>query len=112
MFIMFQNLINIRCFPLISLICFIYWVKRITYKSDQVDVCFLFVQQAFSKSLAPDMVDQVLKVLSVKELGKQFHAHKIKEVYHRNIANHKICGNCREGMVFLDIKHYPPSVRS
>ena len=62
------------------------------------------LKQSFRKSLVPDMTDKLLEALSLKKLGKEEHAVKIKEVYHREIAKHKPCGNCSKGMIPQDIK--------
>ena len=53
-----------------------------------------FLQQAFHKSLATDMIENLLTVLIQDKIGKTLHAEKIREVYHRNITEQKGCLKC------------------
>ena len=47
------------------------------------------------------MIDKLLQVLSIKRMGTKQHADRIKEIYHREIVNHKLCGNCPKGMIYV-----------
>ena len=57
----------------------------------------VFCKQAFNNSLAPDMVDELLRVLRLEQIGKNDHAKQIEEVYRKKIGDHRRCEMCRTG---------------
>ena len=44
------------------------------------------------------MVDGLLDVLNLPNIGAVKHAEKIREVYEKKIGKHRRCGECRKGM--------------
>ena len=56
------------------------------------------------------MVDNLIEVLSQEKMGRKIHADRIKEVYHKEIKNHKCCESCPKGIIGLDIKHCTESL--
>ena len=55
------------------------------------------VQQAFDKSLAPDIIEKLLRVLD--QTGQKMHAEQIEDVYKKNIAACKPCKRCKKGRI-------------
>ena len=53
------------------------------------------VQQAFANSLAPNMVDELLRVLC--EVGQKQHAKEIEKIYLRKIDEQVRCEKCSKG---------------
>ena len=59
-------------------------------------VIFYILPQELNKSLYPEMMDEILKVL--KSVGKGLHASKIQRYYHEQIAIHQQCEKCKQNM--------------
>ena len=58
------------------------------------------VQQAFNISQASNMVDELLKVLRLKQIGKKVHANQIDQVYRKKMVTMSIVKSASEvGMV-------------
>ena len=47
------------------------------------------------------MIDKLLQVLNIKRMNTKLHAERTKEIYHREIVNHKPCEKCHEGMIYV-----------
>ena len=43
------------------------------------------------------MVDELLRVLRLEQIGMEVHAKEIEKVYHRKIDEHERCEKCRPG---------------
>ena len=43
------------------------------------------------------MIDELLRVLRLEQIGKKIQAKQIEDIYYKNIADHTLCINCRKG---------------
>ena len=94
---------NVKFVDLLFSLCVLPVYLCLLFQNEPISNCcfilfYCFVLQAFNDSLNPHLIDELLYVLRLEDVGKPHDASRIEEIYHREIARHERCDNCTKGM--------------